>query len=98
MEAGSDKGSEVAGLVAAKAEGSAAVEMAAAAMAEAAWAATAVACILHRSRRSRSLRHMSRRGPSGLRRRRGCHGHIGTYWRTSTRSRPSTVCVEPRLA
>ena len=61
-------------------------------------AATAVACILHRSRRSRSLRHMSRRGPSGLRRRRGCHGHIGTCWRTSTRSRPSTVCVAPRLA
>ena len=36
MEAGSDKGSEVAGLVAAKAEGSAAVEMAAAVTAEAA--------------------------------------------------------------
>ncbi len=73
------EGSEVAGLVGATRVGAA--------------EATAVACILHRSRRSRSLRHMRRRGPSGLRRRRGCHGHIDTYWRTSTRSHPSTVMV-----
>jgi hypothetical protein len=72
----------VAGLVGATVEGSAA-----AARVGAAGAATAVACILHRSRRSRSRRHMSRRRPSGLRRRRGCQSRKCMYLRTSIRLR-----------